>query len=141
MRRALAALVLSLLGLAPARAEVRIEASPGGEAGSFVKFFDRVRESGQRVVIDGPCFAACTLVISIVPKSRICVTSRAILGFHAARLVDQFGGEYPAPEATRVVAATYPAPIRSWIKRHGGLTTEPIFLYGRELSAYYPRCR
>ena len=141
MRRALAALVLSLLGLAPARAEVRIEASPGGEAGSFVKFFDRVRESGQRVVIDGPCFSACTLVISIVPKSRICVTSRAILGFHAARLVDQFGGEYPAPEATRVVAATYPAPIRSWIKRHGGLTTEPIFLYGRELSAYYPRCR
>ena len=141
MRRALAALVLSLLGLAPARAEVRIEASPGGEAGSFVEFFDRVRESGQRVVIDGPCFSACTLVISIVPKSRICVTSRAILGFHAARLVDQFGGEYPAPEATRVVAATYPAPIRSWIKRHGGLTTEPIFLYGRELSAYYPRCR
>ena len=140
MRRALA-LFFSLLSLAPAHAEVRIEASPGGEARSFVDFFDRVRESGERVVIDGPCFSACTLVLSIVPKSRICVTSRAILGFHAARLVDQFGGEYPAPEATRVVAATYPAPIRSWIKRHGGLTTEPIFLYGRELSAYYPRCR
>jgi hypothetical protein len=99
-----------------------------------------VRESGQRVVIDGPCFSACTLVLSTVPRSRICVTPRAILGFHAARLVDQFGYQYPAPEATRVVAAAYPVKIRNWIKRHGGLTRVPIFLSGRELAALYPRC-
>lgn len=69
------------------------------------------------------------------------MTQRAVLGFHAAKLVDQYGEEYPAPDVTRVVAAAYPAPIRKWIKRHGGLTRAPIFLYGRELWAMYPVCR
>ena len=141
MRRALYAVLLFLVCATPALADVLIEGSPGGEASSFVEFFDQLRRSGQRVVIDGPCFSACTLVFSIVPRGRICVTPRALLGFHAARLIDQHGYEYPAPEATRVVAATYPAPIRNWIRRHGGLTRRPIFLGGRELWAMVPLCR
>ena len=122
-------------------AEVRIEASPGGEAASFVEFFEKLRRSHERVVIDGPCFSACTLVLIIVPKSRICVTRRAVFGFHAARAVDQFGREYPAPKVTRAVAAAYPAPIRRWIRRHGGLTRRPIFLSGPELAGMVRRCR
>jgi hypothetical protein len=57
------------------------------------------------------------------------------------KVVDQYGYEYPAPEETRVVAETYPAPIRNWIRRHGGLTRKPIFLRGRALAAMYPLCR
>ena len=140
MRRMLTAILFSLAGLAPAYADVLIERSGGGEATSFLAFFEAVRHSGQRVVIDGPCFSACTLALSVIPRSRICVTSRAILGFHAARMVDFLGNEYPAPEATRVVAETYPAPIRRWILRHGGLTGRPIFLYGPELIRMVPRC-
>jgi hypothetical protein len=124
----------------PASAEVRIEASPGGEASSFVEFFEQLRQSRERVVIDGPCFSACTLVLIILPRNRICVTQRAVFGFHAAKAIDQYGGEYPAPEVTRVVAAAYPAPIRNWIKLHGGLTRAPIFLGGRELAGMYRRC-
>lgn len=141
MRRVLCGVLFVLVSFTPALADLRIEGSPGGIAGSFVDFFESVRQSGQRVVIDGPCFSACTLVLSIVPRSRICVTRRAVLGFHAAKLVDEFGYEYPAPEATRVVAETYPAPIRNWIRRHGGLTGAPIFLSGRELTAMYALCR
>ncbi len=141
MRRALYAAFFSLACLSPALADVRIEASPGGIATSFVDYFEALRESGERVVIDGPCFSACTLALSIMPPSRLCATRRAILGFHAARLVDQDGDVFSAPEATRVVADTYPAPIRRWIKRHGGLTSRPIFLYGRELAAIVPLCR
>jgi hypothetical protein len=141
MRRALYPVLFFLVSFTPALAEVRIEASPGGEATSFVKFFEMLRQSGERVVIDGPCLSACTLVLDIVPRSRICVTRRAVLGFHAARLVDQYGREYPAAEQTRAVAAAYPAPIRNWINRHGGLTGAPIFLYGRDLWALYPLCR
>ena len=37
----------------PVRAEIRILASPGGQVGPFLDLFDRVRESGERVVIDG----------------------------------------------------------------------------------------
>jgi hypothetical protein len=121
-------------------AEVRIEASPGGDVLPFVALFASLRQSGERVIIDGPCLSACTLVLSIIPRSRICVTPRAILGFHAAALVDRYGDEAPATEVTRAVSATYPAPVRTWIARHGGLTRKLIFLYGRELSAIYPRC-
>ena len=141
MRRILVVILLVLAGFASARADIVIEGSPGGEATSFLRFFEAVRLSRQRVVIDGPCFSACTLALSVLPRGRICVTSRAILGFHAARLVDVFGNEYPAPGATRIVAETYPAPVRQWIRRHGGLTRRPIFLYGPELSRLIPRCQ
>ena len=47
--------------ISSARADVRILASPGGQVGPFLDLFDRVRESGERVVIDGPCLSACTL--------------------------------------------------------------------------------
>jgi hypothetical protein len=141
MRRGLYAVLFLLVSFMPASAEVRIEASPGGEASSFIEFFEQLRQSRERVVIDGPCFSACTLVLIIMPRSRICVTQRAVFGFHAAKAIDQYGREYPAAEVTRVVAAAYPAPIRNWIKLHGGLTRAPIFLGGRELAGMYPRCR
>jgi len=140
VQRALYAVLFLAVSLTSALAEVRIEASPGGEASSFIDFFEQLRQSRERVVIDGPCFSACTLVLIIIPKSRICVTRRAVFGFHAARAVDQYGREYPAPDVTREVAAAYPAPIRNWIRRHGGLTGSPIFLSGRELARMYRRC-
>jgi hypothetical protein len=56
----------------------------------------------------------------------ICVTQRAVFGFHAAKAIDQYGREYPAPVVTRVVAAAYLAPMRNWIKLHGGLTRAPF---------------
>ena len=95
MRRVLLVILFVLVGFTPALAEVLIEGSSGGEIGSFLDFFSVLRHSGERVVIDGPCYSACTLVLSTIPRDRICVTRRAVLGFHAARLVDQDGGEYP----------------------------------------------
>jgi hypothetical protein len=138
-----AALVTAALLTAPAsvRAEVRILASPGGEVGPFLELFERVRQSGERVVIDGPCLSACTLVLSTVPSNRICVTSRAVLGFHAARSIDRRGRFYAEPEASEVVLAAYPAAVRGWISRHGGLTSRLLLLRGRDLAAIYPRCR
>jgi hypothetical protein len=126
--------------LTPAVSEVRILASPGGEATAFLNFFSVLDRSGERIVIDGPCLSACTLVLSTIPRARICVTPRAVLGFHAARRMDDQGRMYPAPEATRSVAASYPADVRAWIQQHGGLTAKPIFLRGRQLAALYPRC-
>jgi hypothetical protein len=142
MRDGLAALALAaVLGAAPAAAEVRIRASPGGEVGPYLKLFALLRQSGERVVIDGPCFSACTLVLSAIPADRICVTSRAVLGFHAPRWVDRQGRVYAATKETRLVTDTYPAPVRAWIKRQGGLSSRLIYLRGRELAAMYPRCK
>jgi len=130
-----------LLAATPAFAEIRIIQSPGGEVGPFLELFERVRESGERVVIDGPCLSACTLVLSLVPGERICVTRRAVLGFHAARSVDRRGRFYAEPEASEAVLRAYPAPVRDWIRSRGGLTSRLLLLKGRDLAAIYPRCR
>jgi len=127
--------------ITPLRAEVRILASPGGQVGPFLDLFDRVRASGERVVIDGPCLSACTLVLMTVPEERICVTRRAVLGFHAARSIDGRGRTYAEPDASRAVLESYPEPVRDWISRRGGLTSRMLLLRGRELAAIYPRCR
>jgi hypothetical protein len=141
MKAIVVAAALCGLAAAPARAEVRILASPGGEVGPFLDLFARVRASGERVVIDGPCLSACTLVLSVVPDDRICVTRRAVLGFHAARSVDQSGRSFTEPEASELVLQAYPAPVRGWIRRRGGLSSRLLVLRGRELAAIYPSCR
>src|SRR4051794_12493592 len=145
MHKAVVRLVIVMAALwaaiSPAHADVRILASPGGRVGPFLDLFDRVRESGERVVIDGPCLSACTLVLSTVPSERICVTRRAVLGFHAARSIDRRGRIYAEPEASQAVLEAYPAAVRNWISRRGGLTSRLLLLRGRELAAIYPTCR
>jgi hypothetical protein len=135
------AAILGALALPSAQAEVRILASPGGQVGPFLDLFEQVRESGERVVIDGPCLSACTLVLSMVPNNRICVTRRAVLGFHAARSIDRRGRLYAEPEASELVLEAYPAPVRGWIRSRGGLSSRLLLLRGRELAAIYPSCR
>ncbi|MBB4374163.1 hypothetical protein GGD63_006992 [Bradyrhizobium sp. cir1] len=145
MRRVILLTVLllasALAAATPAAAEIRIIQSPGGQVGPFLDLFEKVRASGERVVIDGPCLSACTLVLSIVPGDRICVTRRAVLGFHAARSIDGRGRIYAEPEASEAVLAAYPGPVRDWISRRGGLSSRLLLLKGRDLAAIYPRCR
>jgi hypothetical protein len=133
--------ILALFALLPARADVRILSSSGGAVDDYLRIFAQLRASGERIIIDGPCLSACTLVLSTIPKNRICVTRRAVLGFHAPQKLDPRSGRMSrTPEATRIVTQSYPAGVRAWIKRRGGLTQKVIYLRGRELAALYPRC-
>ena len=88
---AVAGVLLAMCAATSASAEVRIQRDFGGQIGPYLYKYAMVREAGQRVVIDGPCLSACTLVLSVVPSERICVTRRAVLGFHAARSIDRRG--------------------------------------------------
>jgi hypothetical protein len=125
-----------------ASAEVRIVSDPGGEVASYIRKYQDVRAAGDKVVIDGPCLSACTLLTAFVPKNRICVTSRAVLGFHAASYYDDASRTLvPTREGSRLVMRLYPAEIRSWIMRHGGLQPSLIALRGRELAAMYRTCQ
>jgi hypothetical protein len=134
------AALMGALATPPAQAEVRIMGSRGGQVGPFLDLFERMRDSGERVVIDGPCLSACTLVLSMVPHERICVTRRAVLGFHAARSMDRRGRMYAEPEASALVLHAYPSRVRDWIVQRGGLTSHLLLLRGRELTAFYPAC-
>ena len=141
-RTILAGALASALVASAASAEVRIERDPGGEVSSYIQKFQAMRDSGEHVVIDGPCLSACTLLTGIIPRNRVCVTQRAVLGFHAASYYDDVSRSLvPTRRGSSLVMRLYPPAIRSWINRHGGLTPQLITLRGRELSALYRTCQ
>jgi hypothetical protein len=112
----------------------------GGPLGKYILKFATIRDSGERVIIDGTCFSACTLVTAMIPKERICITKRAALGFHAGWVNDETGKRVVSTDGTRLMYQMYPAAIRSWIDKQGGLGARTIILSGRELAALYPFC-
>ncbi len=138
---ALASAFATLFLIGAAAADVRIVNDPGGEVSSYVRKFREVRDSGERIVIDGPCLSACTLLTGIVQRDHICVTSRAVLGFHAASYYNDVSRSLvPTHAGSRLVMRLYPPEIRAWIGRHGGLTPQLITMRGRDLAALYPTC-
>ena len=123
-------------------ADERITNDPGGEITSYLSKFEDMRASGERLIIDGPCLSACTLFTALLPRAQVCVTRRAILGFHAASYYDDARRSLvPTRAGTRLVMRLYPPRIRSWIERHGGLTPRIIAMRGRELATLYNTCR
>jgi hypothetical protein len=137
---ALLAAIFLLAGLRASDAAVRIVEDGGGRMGAYVDKYQGVRGSGEMVIIDGYCASACTIVLGTVPHDKICVTSRARLGFHAAWDPDSNGRRITNPEATQTLYSMYPFEVRHWIDQRGGLTPHMIFLSGRELTAMYRQC-
>jgi hypothetical protein len=132
--------LMALGWVVSASATVRIHSDLGGRIDQYLNRYNQIRLSGQRVVVDGTCNSACTLLLGSVPRERICFTEQASLGFHAAWQFDDSGRPVASPSWTRVLWRNYPRPIRTWIIRHGGLTPHMIFLRGEALTALYPRC-
>ncbi len=146
MKRLSAAVVafaglLLLVSPATAAAVVKIADDHGGNIGAYYSRFIALRDSGAQVAIDGSCSSACTMVLGIVPRERICVTPNAVLGFHAAWRPGFLGFEFINDPATRTLWSLYPTSIRRWIARNGGLGLQMIFLSGPELFAMYRQCR
>jgi hypothetical protein len=138
---ALAALMVSIVPTSGVMAAVRIKADPGGQIGPYLESLAALRSSGERVIIDGPCLSACTMVLGVIPRERICVTPRARLGFHAAWHPDEDGRPVTSRAATQLLMDIYPQHVRSWIKGRGGLSPRMMYLSGRELTAMYHTCQ
>ena len=82
---------------------VRIGEDRGGRIGTYVDKYQGLRSSGETVIIDGLCASACTIVLGAVPHDKICVTSHANLGFHAAWDFGANGRAVTNPEATQML--------------------------------------
>ena len=54
-------------GMSSASATMRIAGDRGGQIGQYLQNFAAVRSSGERVVIDGNCLSACTMVLGLIP--------------------------------------------------------------------------
>ena len=122
----LALLLLLPLAAAPARADLHITRDHGGYVEEYKAKYQRIRDRHERVIIDGICNSACTLVFGIVPMNKVCVTPRASLGFHQAYYdkAFTFGIKVMSSEGTSDLMSYYPDTVKDWIRRNGGLTTE-----------------
>jgi hypothetical protein len=122
----LSLLLLFVAAATPARAELHITRDHGGYVEEYKVKYKRVRDKGERVIIDGICNSACTLVLGIVPMNKICVTPRASLGFHQAYYdkAFTFGIKVTSSEGTSDLMSYYPDTVKDWIRRNGGLTTD-----------------
>jgi len=136
----LAAVAATSVVTSSAQATMRITRDPGGLIVEYAQRFLQARTSGENVVIDGACLSACTLALAMLPRGQVCATPKAVLGFHAAWRPTLDGGKATSFVATQAMMDLYPADVRGWIGRHGGLTPRMIFLQGRELSAMVPAC-
>jgi hypothetical protein len=146
LRRLLAAAIVAApmacgAFLNSAAATVRIADDRGGNIGEYWSRFVALRDAKEQVIIDGICSSACTMVLGIVPRDRICVTDNARLGFHAAYRPGFLGVRIVNVPATRTLMSIYPDAIRQWLARNGGLGPETIYLSGPELFALYRKCR
>jgi hypothetical protein len=137
---ALLAAIVLLAGVETSDAVVRIVQDRGGRIETYIDKYQGLRSSGETVIIDGFCVSACTIVLGTLPHDKICVTSRARLGFHAAWDSGSNGRKITNPQATQTLYSMYPFEVRRWIDQRGGLTPHMIFLRGRELAAMYRPC-
>ena len=127
MRITLLAIAATLAFAAgPARADLHITRDHGGYVDEYKAKYKRIRDKGERVIIDGICNSACTLVLGIVPLNRVCVTPRASLGFHMAYFDKSTtaGVKVMSYEGTADVMSYYPNTVKDWLSRHGGLTPD-----------------
>ena len=122
----LALLLLSFLAAGPARADLHITRDHGGYVEEYKKKYAAIRDRHERVIIDGICNSACTLVLGIVPMNKICVTPRASLGFHQAYYdkAFTFGIKVNSSEGTSDLISYYPEAVKEWIRRNGGLSND-----------------
>ena len=91
---------------------------------------------GATFRIDGRCASACTLVLAY--WDRVCVTKRAVLGFHEARNRDGTRNQ----RVTDNMMAAYPVPVRDYISAHGGLPapTNMMWVSGAALRGLLKPC-
>ena len=136
-------LIFLLLLSSPALADYRITRDFGGHVEVYKARYQKIRQKGERVIIDGICNSACGLVLGIVPMNRVCVTPRASLGFHQAYFDRRWtaGVKITSISGTEELMSIYPASIKAWIKRHGGLSAQMKHLRkGAEMWAVIDPC-
>jgi hypothetical protein len=106
----------------------------GGRVLGHAEEFGRWSRHHDRVVIDGECYSACTLVIGA--SLKICATDRGVFGFHSASL----NGAY-ADGTTLFLWISYGSRLQGMLRARGwdGLSEhpDPIFISAAQIV---PRC-
>lgn len=91
----------------------------GGKVHMFHAQAAKYRAAGTLVRFAGACMSACTVFLGL-PAKQLCVTPRASFSFHKPYGSTDAGNRY----AEYRMLQAYPAWVRSWLARNGGLTAQ-----------------
>lgn len=139
MLAALAAVMVSSPGSGNDRT-LYIRDDRGGDVGLYRVKAQVARELDLKVVIDGVCASACTLLAGL-PASQVCATDRARLHFHRARLARPMkNGSAMLRRANAEILDSYPPGIRRWIGQRGGLADRILKMPPAEVARFLPPC-
>ena len=124
------------------RQTITIADDSGGIIANYIAKYQVYRAADSHLIIDRYCASSCTLFIGIIERGNVCVTRRAVLGFHGAWGWTIFGHE-ELPESTKVMLRYYNDPVRAWIKQHGGIHTSRVMRLMKypETAQYFRICR
>lgn len=118
--------LISLLGGAflfatHANATVVITGDSGGYIDEFLHKYEVIRASGDQVIVAGPCSSACTMMLGMVPESKICATPRGVFGFHSGMVMlpGQPKSARYSPFWTQVMWRRYPERVRKRLRSLG----------------------
>jgi hypothetical protein len=105
---------------------------PGGNVSEHYFTYSQVNKDYDRVVIDGQCKSACTMVLGVVPLNKICITPGGYFMFHAAH----HGDRTLNPATTQQMMAAYAPAVRGWVIRHHALEqVDPYtYLYAKDVT-------
>ena len=121
-------------------ATIVIRSDMGGSVRARFNEIQEINRLKQRVEIrNGGCMSSCTMFLGV---QNVCVTPRAVLGFHGPY---RFGSKLTSAEFeewSRVIAAHYPQAIRDWYLQKARYNTyTPLKITGTELIRLgVPRC-
>jgi hypothetical protein len=115
----------------PAKAEtIDVDDNHGGRVNVYNARWADLAKRGVNVRIVGPCQSACTVLLGHIPRKRICVTPQARFGFHLAHL----------SQATTTLWNAYAPDIKAWIKAHGGLQKDFVWMGAPDIFRYFHKC-
>ena len=110
---------------------------PGGDIETYELWWKRIAQSGVTVRINGACVSACSMVLGLVPASRVCITPRAKFGIHMASI-----DGVPNKRLTReFVRDYYPKWVQDWIRTQPPLTDDLTWLTPPAIGKHLKRCR
>ena len=121
MKKLISLLAGACLFAAHANAAVVIARDRGGRIDEFLHKYEVIRASGEQVVVAGECSSACTMMLGMVPDSKICAMPGAVFGFHSGTVMLP-GQPWSARHSmywTQVMWWRYPERVRNLLRSRG----------------------
>src|SRR5262249_49599318 len=93
----------------------------GGLIDKFLHKYEVIRASGEEVIVAGECSSACTMMLGVIPYSKICAMSGGVFGFHSGSVMlpGQPWTERYSLHWTQGMWRRYPESVRNLLRSRG----------------------